>query len=200
MTQEVVSIPIAEATPAQMRDFATKFLNLDLAADASDDNVRSAVAAAQPGAALIFALPAADAPTEEEEQREAAKLAGAPDDVVAAVGGDRSVGTLGRGDPRYLIHIPVIETEDESGSMDVEVGVNGRAWKIMRGVDASVPARVVEALKNARGLSIRHVPDTHGNVDVTETPFQRHGFNVLESPTKAEMDEWHRQTDDIVCA
>lgn len=198
--KDVVSIPIAEATPAQMRDFATKFLNLDLPADASDDTVRSAVAAAQPGAAIIFGFPA-NAPTEEEEQREAARLASAPDDVVAAASdGDRQVGTLGRNDPRYTIHIPVIETEDESGAMDVEVGVNGRAWQIKRGVDVSVPARVVEALKNARGLSIRHVPDMHGNVDVTTTPFQRHGFNVLESPSKAELDEWHRQTDDIVCA
>lgn len=197
---QVKSILIDEAQPEQLRTYATQFLNLDVAPDATDTAVRSAIDAAQPGGALIFVMEEPD--DEAREQAEATRLAAAPDVVVAAVSGDgdRQVGTLGHDDPRYIINIPIIETEDESGTMDVEVGVNGRAWQIKRGVDASVPARVVEALRNAKGQAIRHVPDTHGNVDVVVNDFQRHGFNVIESPSKAELDEWHRQTDALFCA
>jgi hypothetical protein len=156
----IKNVNIDHATPEQLRAFATDFLNLEIADDASDEQVSSAIDRAQPGVKTIFVL-------EADEQQPAIGAAPLPEDQdlppeerrpEEAAG--RAQGSLGKDDPRWVINIPIIETEDGSGSRDVMVGVNGRAWQMQRGHDINVPHRVVVALDNAVEQVLRHDPDT----------------------------------------
>jgi hypothetical protein len=196
MTTEVRNIPMAEATEAQKRTYASQFLNLDLSSAVTEADVDAAIGRAQPNVTMIFVL---DAPIAEDEQAEAAALAASPEDKPSGPG---MVGSLGRGDPRAVINIPVVDTKDSSGRADVVVGVNGRAWQMQRGVDISIPWRVVEALQNARGERVEHEQNKLNPAEVDEivTPFQRHAFSFIEKPSKDEIDAWFERTKDEFCA
>lgn len=187
MTSPVTSIALADATPEQKRAFATNFLSLDLEPDTDDATIDSLIARAQPGIGHIFVMTGPDAAPEI-----AAEAAAEPEPQ-----GVGSVGTLGRGDPRAIIQIPVVDTEDKSGENDVMVGVNGRAWQLQRGVDLPVPWRVVIALQNAIGESIRHDPSSG---DETKTINKRVSFQFVEKPSDAEIKRWHEETDALFCA
>lgn len=189
MPDTVKAVLVEEATPEQFREFATQVLNLDISPDASDADVRAAVDAAQPNAGQIFVL-------EREPESEAEEGNG---EMTAETEG-RMVGSLGRGDPRFKINIPVVETNDKSGQADVFVGVNGRNWQIRRGVDAVIPARVMEALMNAAGTRVQHDHLPDGSVEESSSSFQRFPVQVIERPSEAEMKAWHERIDDDVMA
>lgn len=200
MQPEVTSVHIDEATPDQLRSFATRFLNLDIPNTASDDEVKSAIDRALPGTVQIWAF--ADAKAEEQVMAEAEAAAAAPDSQVPTFqDGSRQVGSLGRDDPRYTIRIPSVETNDKSGQLPVLVGVNGRAWEIKRDVDVSIPARVFEALKNATGVNVRHEA-VHGDpsqIEEVKTATKRYAVEVVERPSSAALEEWHERTDALLC-
>ena len=191
MTSPVQSIALAAATLAQKRDYATTFLSLDIPADADESTIDSYLQRAQPGIEMIFALTAPEASPEASPEA-AAEIAAQPEPQ-----GHGAVGTLGRGDPRAIISIPVVDTEDRSGENDVIVGVNGRAWQLKRGVDLPVPWRVVEALQNAIGESVRQDPSTG---DETRSINKRVGFQFVEKPSDAAIAAWHQETDALFCA
>jgi hypothetical protein len=178
----VRSIPLAESTPDQRRKFVTDFLNLELEPNATDQQVNALISRAQPESKLIFVLE--DAPEEE-------LILDTPADQLAPEeGGGRMVGSLGKSDPRWLIVIPTMETEDGSGGRDVLVGVNGRAWQIRRGAEVSVPHRVIVALDNAVQHVLRHEDDGAGNVNEVRRQSKRFSYEVVERPTQAAIDAW----------
>jgi hypothetical protein len=108
----VRSLPIDEASPIQVRAFATNFLNLDIPDTADDAAVLAAVRQASPNIATIFELvDENDAEEPAQQNGAAAAIPLAPEEFAG-----RMQGTLGQGDPRAVIQIPVIETEDSSGS------------------------------------------------------------------------------------
>lgn len=179
------NIPIDEATPDQIRAFATGFLNLELASDATDDAVLSAVLRAQPGSTLIF--------VKDEDEQQPEEAAAPPPEAF----GNGMAGTLGQCDPRAVIEIPIVESDDKTGEMDVMVGVNGRAWQLKRGVPLDVPWRVVEALKLTIATSVRHDMDTG---EEQFSPTKRFPFHFHSQPTQEQIDEWHRLTDSEFCA
>lgn len=185
------NIPLTEATDDQKRAFATNFLNLDVAADASPDKIDSAIRQAQPNTTTIFVMDS------DEAMQEAAEAPNPEDVITRTEDAGRSVGSLGKGDPRWIINIPVIESQDGSGARDVEVGVNGRAWQIRRGDDVSVPHRVVLALDAAMQTIVEHNMD---NGDTTTREARRIGYQVIEKPSKAEIDDWFERTKDEFCA
>jgi hypothetical protein len=186
----IKSIQIDEATPAQIAAFARNFLNLDVSPEASDDQILSRVKAAQPGIATIFVM----ADEFEEVERINPPLAsqvleGEAQNV------DRLAGSLGRDDPRAIISIMSVESEDGRGSEDVPIGVNGRIWQLQRGKDLNVPWRVVEALRRCVQTIVRH--DDEGNV--TEREAARYPFTILQSPSQQEIADWHERTDGAFC-
>jgi hypothetical protein len=195
--RQVVSITLSEATLDQKRAFVTQFLNLDIGDDASEAEIDAKIALAQPGSPIIFAEETDE--TLAAEQAEAAAIVAAPDDSPQA-GPGGMVGTLGRGDPRALIEIPVVDTKDGSGTADVNVGVNGRVWQLKRGFELNVPWRVVVALQNAIGNKVQHVDKGNGVVDEIVTPTRRVGFSFLEKPKAAEIDAWLERSGAEFCA
>lgn len=187
-------ISLTEATADQRRDYVRNFLNLEVSGAESDEEISSMIAQAQPGVVNIF-VNEPDTP----EQVTAGETAGTvPLRQEEAVG--RSTGTLGHGDPRAVIFIPVVDSQDDSGARDVLVGVNGRAWQLKRGVELPVPWRVVEALKSAKADIVTHSmePETLGEVNIRKA--QRFGFQVIEGPSQAQIDEWLERTGAEFCA
>lgn len=204
----IKSISLEDSTPEQRRAFVTDFLNLEISPSASDDDVSNAIAKAQPGSQMIFIQ---EVPTEAEatepmipqqqfspdEQARIDKLNLRPEER-----GRPQAGSLGRNDPRYLIMIPSFASDDESGALDVMVGVNGVAWQLRRNQELDVPARVVEALRNAVTDDVRHIAEK-GNeavVDTVVTKSPRVNFQILRAPSQAELDAWQKETAGLFCA
>jgi hypothetical protein len=179
----IKNIGIDEASEQQLLDYATKFLNLELA---PGTDPRSLIERAKPGTTEIFYV-------EDEPQIAHAEDAKGGEPVAGAGG---MLGTLGRGDPKWNIIIPVVETEDNSGKNDVLVGVNGRAWQIKRGVEVTVPHRVVIALDNAITDIVRH--DEQGEVDVRKAT--RFAYQVFSRPSVEEIKAWDAAIGAEFCA
>jgi hypothetical protein len=187
-------IPLTEAQPAQLRDYARSFLQLEVTAEDSDSSVMSKIKAAQPDAVTIF-VNEPDTPEEVVAAETAGEVPLRPEEESG-----RMVAGLGQGDPRAVIEIPQIETEDGSGSRDVLVGVNGRAWQLQRGQRLPVPWRVVEALRNAKATIVRHSSEEGREGEVLTHDAARVGFQILEQPSAAEIAAWHERTDAMFCA
>lgn len=184
----VKSIPFETATEAQKRTFANTFLNLELDPDANIAHVEAAIRQANGGdVKTIFTLEADEglAPAADQVTQTAA-------DVVPG----SMQGSLGRGDPRWKIVIPIVETDDGSGSRDVIVGVNGRAWQMKRGVELNVPHRVVVALDLA--YATVYSDDDAGNR--TQHEAKRFSYQTNERPSDAAIREWELATQDQFCA
>lgn len=186
-------IGLAEATPEQRRAYVRNFLNLDVSDSDSDDAVATKITQAQPGVQQIF-VNEPDSP-EEVAAQETETVTLKPEE-----GQGRQSGTLGGGDPRAIIMIPIVETEDGSGARDVLVGVNGRGWQLKRGVDLNVPWRVVEALKSAQADIVRHRNDEGHEGEVVVHKALRYNFNMVQAPSKAEIDAWLERTGAEFCA
>lgn len=186
-------VTLEESTPAQRREYARSFLNLPVEDADTNNEISAKIAAAQPGNTNIF-VQDADTPAD-VVATETAQVALSPEEVTGKI-----TGTLGKGDPRAVIHIPAIETEDGSGTRDVFVGVNGRAWQLMRGVDLPVPWRVVEALQNAEADIVRHRSDEGHEGEVQVKKAKRMAFHFVEKPSAAEIDAWLVRTGAEFCA
>lgn len=175
-------IPLDEAKPEQLRDFALKFLNLDLERNATDAEVRSAIEMAQPGVNTIF--------VEQDTAPDIERIEPPEGDAV-----DRLSGSFGRNDPRAVIRILEVETEDGTGGHDVPVGVNGRVWQLKRGVDLPVPWRVVEAL----GLTIQDIVRHSEDGEVIVRQSARVPITVVQRPSEEAIAAWHAETDAQFC-
>lgn len=178
----IKTISMDEATEEQLRAYVTNFLNIELG---SGDDARTAIARAQPDATFIFVL---------EQEAVVAHAADAPAGEDTGAGG--MLGSLGRDDPKWVLNIPIVESDDNSGKNDVLVGVNGRAWQIKRGVDVTVPHRVVIALDNAIADQVRH--DDEGNVSITKA--KRFSYQTIERPSAAEIAAWDQKVGAEFCA
>lgn len=192
----IKNINIDEAKPEELRAYAQNFLNLELDTNASDAQVRAAIDRAQPGIKLIFAVdtpaPAVPPPAENEP---------VPEELLRPEEkSGKQAGSLGKDDPRWIINIPVVETDDASGTRDVVVGINGRGWQIARGHDVNVPHRVAHALLNAESIKVTHQDDGKGDVDVIISKAKRFPFQIISKPTDAEIAEWDRRVGAEFCA
>lgn len=187
-------IQIDAADDAQRVDYVRNFLNLELAGNESDAEIRAKIERAQPGNTMMFV-------NEPDTPEDVAAAETAQVELKAEEAAGRQAGTLGKGDPRATIMIPVVETEDGSGSKDVLVGVNGRAWQLKRGVDLDVPWRVVEALRNAVADRVTHRQDEGHEGEVIVTPTQRFTLTFPNGQPSAEViDEWRERTGKQFCA
>jgi hypothetical protein len=77
-----------------------------------------------------------------------------------------------------------IHVDEETGQSNyLPVGVNGKIYKIMRGVDVSVPPEVVEVLRNA--IAHRLVQTTNpvtGLIDSVEQAYSPYPWRVVYIP------------------
>lgn len=186
-------IALKDSTPEQRTAYVMNFLNLEVSGLEDEATIMAKLLQAQPGATTIF-VNEADTP-DDIAQIEREEVTLRQEELPG-----KQTGSLGQGDPRAVIMIPVIDTEDNSGSRDVVVGVNGRAWQLKRGADLSVPWRVVEALQNAVADTVRHRNDEGHEGEVLVTKSRRVTFEFIEKPTKAEIDAWHERVDSEFCA
>lgn len=182
-------LDINEASVGQLRSYATEVLNLDVASEATDADIRSAIERAQPGIVSIIAQEADPQP----------ESAGIQPDIGVSVGGGMQ-GSLGKGDPRAIIEIQIIETDDGKGGEDVYVGVNGRGWQLKRGVALDVPWRVVCALDNAVQTIVRHSQDEGREGEVITREAKRFPYIFHTKPSQAEIDDWQKRSGDVFCA
>lgn len=190
----VKPITIEQATPEQRFDYCKNFLQLEVRGNESPTEIDALIAKAQPGQTMMF-IQEPDTP----DDMAAAETEGAiplrPEE-----GTGKQTGSLGKGDPRCVIMIPVVETQDGSGSRDVLVGVNGRGWQLKRGVDLPVPYRVVAALDSAIADLVTHRQDEGHEGDVVITPSKRFNYQWVEKPSQDAIDEWLERTGKQFCA
>jgi len=79
---------------------------------------------------------------------------------------------------RYAIIIE--EARDSTDPAQVDVGINGRVYRMNRGVVCEVPPEVIEVLKNAIvGQARSHVDETGLNKGVRYRPTRRFPYRVL---------------------
>lgn len=185
---------IEEATADERRAYVENFLNLPVEPGATAADIDALIAKAQPNQTMLFV----NEPDTIEENA-ALQTAGEPE-LKPEESAGRQAGTLGKGDPRAVIFIPAIESDDGSGSRDVSVGVNGRAWLLKRGHDLSVPWRVVCALENAVADSVRHRSDEGHEGEVMVTKVDRFNFRFVSRPSDEEIAAWKERTGAQFCA
>jgi len=186
-------VGLDEASAEERFAYARNFLQIDVSPADSDENVRAKITTAQPGVTQIFV-------NEPDTSEEIAAQETTPIDLREEEAKGKQAGSLGKGDPRAIIFIPPIETEDDSGGRDVPVGVNGRGWLLKRGHDLNVPWRVVIALQNAQADIVRHRNDEGHEGEVRVTRAQRVQFNFVEKPSQREIDDWLERTGAEFCA
>lgn len=199
-------IPLSESSADQRLAYAQGFLNLELTGTENDDEITAKIQAAQPGVANIFA----EIPDEAPEPA-AAQPAPAPSAGLAAAPGSRAPEPrapgaprpqqqgripdpqndhLGKGDPRAVIFINTVPSDDGSGERDVPLGVNGYGWLLKRGMDLNVPWRVVCALEQAEQTTITHRTEPERAGEVVAYTAKRFPYQMKVQPTQAEIDAW----------
>lgn len=134
-TQKARAIPIAEATLAQLREFAQTHLGIELPPTANTAQARSQVRQAW-AKDEIYVL---DEPESEQAKKPTARL------------GKQT----GEGKVRLMIN----RTEEPGGDEPVPIGVNGRIMLVPRGEEVEIPRPYFLVLRNA----IKHVYDMHPN-------------------------------------
>lgn len=187
-------VSLDASTPEQRAAYVRNFLNLEVSGLDTETQIMAKLLQAQPGTTVIF-VNEADAPEDVAAAETVGEVPLRPEEAKG-----KQAGSLGKGDPRAIIMIPNVESEDGSGSRDVLVGVNGRGWQLKRGVDLPVPWRVVEALQNAVADVVRHRSDEGHEGEVQVTKAKRFNFEFIEKPSAAEIAAWHERIDSQFCA
>lgn len=170
-------IALADATEAQMREFATNHLGLEVKPSDNASKLRVAIAKAWSEPTIIVSE--AGAAQAQTEAVSAKPKAAAP---------VRSSGALvpkdSHKDPR--VTLIVARQEGPGGDRPVEVAVNGTLILIPRGEPVTIAYRYYEALNNA--VQTIYEQDRDGEVigrDVHAYPFQ-----VMAMPTPDEVSAW----------
>jgi len=150
-------IPIANATEAQLREFAQDTLGIEIKASATLEQVRAQI------------TPAWD--------RDIPVAEGSPEPVLA---GDQPspVTEQQLEPPAGKVRINIGIQEEAGGADPVPVGVNGRIMLIPRGKPVDVPECYVEALSHAVTFKYGTLPDGMG-IDPVPRKVQLYPFQIL---------------------
>jgi hypothetical protein len=175
------TVNINDATPAQLRDFASGFLGIPVADD-DDSAVLAKVRAANDGDTIYV-----------RSGEPEIDQTGSPPPKVEKDNSGGIVGSLGRDDPKVTVTLHAEEKDGVVLNRHKEVGVNGAFWLLKRGEPISIPYRVYEALNNAEKHVITMTPDGERREQVVKNV----PFNVVKMPQPDEIDAWHRKTDNV---
>jgi hypothetical protein len=160
---EVTTVPLADATLAQLRAFALTHLQLDVPKTANRDMLIGKISQAWDKPEIPVAAETLEAKPEGKAPRPANKKQADPTD------------TDSKKDPMIRIYINISETK--GGSDPIPVGVNGRVMLVPRGKEIDVPSRYVHALKNAKTLVYGN--DEKGRFDPTPREVPAYPFQVI---------------------
>lgn len=186
------TIPLKDATHAQLFRYATVNLNLpSVQPNTGDDKLRERIKAAT-GENVIYAQASVDddepigkrprTPVNTTNQR-------AKKDIVM------DPLRFAYKDPRFLINIAA--ERGKGGKTPVAVSVNGTCMLLPRGEDIEVPARYFFALRLAVATIIEDIFDDKNMPVRQETEVPQYQFSVLRSPTQQEIDDWQDMLDDL---
>lgn len=126
-------IPITEASASQLADFAATNLGLDVQYRMGADKIRAVMATSGYHKDHI-------------DVGEVQLLDPVPAPVVETK-------------PREMVTIRIDNQLGAGGKDHVPVGVNGKVYRIKRGMDVAVPKEVVEVLKNANTVAYERGPN-----------------------------------------
>ena len=161
-------IPLAEASPEQLRIFANQWLGMTLPPNAKETTLRSRVADAW-SKDFILVLEQPDNTVQER---------------VEAPPPEPSDSGNGNDEPKRRYVRLVINESDKAGGRDpVSVSVNGRAMLIERNVESEVPEEYYQVLKDA--IEYRYDPNPDGNgLNPIPRKVHRYPFQVVRPATE----------------
>lgn len=135
------TIPIGEATEAQLRAFATSTLGFTIKESAKFETVRARVEAAW------------NKPNIEVQESE-------PDDaMIAAAAAPQAVTADQQTPAKGMVRLILGITEEAGGNSPVEVGVNGKIMLIPRGEEVEIPEAYFQVLQHAVQDKFDMLPD-----------------------------------------
>lgn len=183
---KTITVPLSEATPAQMRQFATETLGLAIKQSDKPEAIRAKVAAAWDKENIVITEKDAPAPVTSAPVTSApastAPVSAAPAAPPAAAAPPVD---LSQGSPRMEEYVLIFidKTDDAGGDQPVPVSVNGRNMWIERGK----PQRVKRKYEHALGNALRVVydqPDGPRSAPVArEVP--SYPYRILSDPAPA---------------
>lgn len=182
-------IPISKATNAQLRQFATRSLQLELPPIANDKQILAKMQAAAYDKDFIT-LSDDDAPAPSPEADEAQQQQVQEAKPIAR----RVQGGRGEKDPKVEITIGFGSLP--GGRDPVPVSVNGRAVVIQRGMRVAIPYRYFLALNLAKNADASQ-PDLSKAINYAEVSNYPITVHQETFPTQAEIDDWMERTKDI---
>lgn len=169
-------IPINEATTAQLRDFASLHLGLDIRPSAKHETVLARVQSAWDKEEIIVY-------GETEDERQSGPK---PEPVTEEQ--RQKMRQQGDGKIRLLIGV----TEEPGGEEPVPVGINGRVMLIPRDKEVAVPLPYFRALEQAITFKYIQQVDERGN-DAGLNPAPRkvplYPFQLLSTPDEVKAAE-----------
>lgn len=170
-------VPLTEATEAQLREFATNTLGLDVKQGSSLTQLQAAISKAWSEPTIIVSEAQQPAPAA-SPKNPAVKTdpPGAHNNALVPKDSHR--------DPRVVLIVS--RQEGPGGDRSVEVSVNGTLILIPRGEQVSVAYRYYEALKNA----VQTVYDQDRDNEIISRDVHAYPFQVVSMPSEAEVSAW----------
>ena len=179
MVEKMIKLPIADASDAQLFDYATKVLQLECGTGAGRDAIIATISLAWQNDWIMV------------EAGEHSVLFAQDDPVnVHAV---KLAGSKGENDPR--VELTIHQTEMPGGKDPVPVGVNGQTVVIQRNMRASVPYRYYVALQNANRMLVSQDLATG---ELSEIVVNNYPMTIHALPTPREIEEWKATTDEML--
>jgi hypothetical protein len=149
MSIKTITVKLADATDAQLRQFASDHLGLTLQSLERGAPLRAKIQAAWDKDEITLALP--DAPA-------ALQTGAAPTPADAPAEAER------------MVTILIQKTDDAEGAQPVWVSVNGRGMFIERGKPQTIKERFLKALQNAVRTVYAQPDGATGEMVATEVP------------------------------
>lgn len=176
-----IRVPLADATPEQMREFATERLGLQLGPNPNikPETLRAKIAAK-------WDLPDIDVRADQAGPPKGDQIGNPPvnHEFDQLTGGGVAPGG---NDP--LVRIEIAPQEGPGGDQPVFVAVNNRAIWLPRGEPIRVKYKYFEVLKNAKTRIGEQIAEKDGG-GIRWKDIQSYPFTVLEMPPQAEINAW----------
>lgn len=173
-------LPIEEASDAQLRSFASDFLQLDLS-KSCDTRAKLLAEIGKAWKQPFINVAVSDSPLQ-NDQAEAAKPQ------------SKHIGILAKYKHDPLVELEIQSTSYPGGDQPAPVNVNGGNLLIPREVRVTIPYRFYLALKGSHEVGTTQDKDTF---EFHHRKFTNYPMTVFKVPSEAEIAEWHKKTDHL---
>jgi hypothetical protein len=188
----IVSIPIANATNAQLRYFAETVLGLDVPKINNTSQLRSKIEAAMPN---IVDVRAPDGLHGDAASAPEPKVLGGgtlKNDSIP----DGALGRHQRFDPKVTLQ--VMPSSDKLRAKDVQIAVNGDVVMLQRGQKVAIPYRYYLALVDAVEMVAVELDEIDPQTSIPAKEWQEqhsYPFSVIDLPSPEAIAAWHIRMD-----